>query len=204
MLPCASRRSSTRGELPLRDTRARRSRNGSDLLQEDTRRDARKRPTDRVREPHGLGDDLHGARGFGGTRSSRRPPAHARGSSRTINYPNSCRPANPESVSELRRVVSAQREARAHGAMVQARMSGRSRRPKSRSVAQGSSCANKCRASCWCASATRHPRFLERVVVDLLTAMGYGGGDSDMGRVTGRTGDGGIDGDHTGRCARVG
>ena len=38
------------------------------------------------------------------------------------------------------------------------------------------------------------PVFLERVVVDLLIAMGYGGGDAAMGRVTGRTGDGGIDG----------
>ena len=38
------------------------------------------------------------------------------------------------------------------------------------------------------------PVFLERVVVDLLIAMGYGGGDVAMGRVTGRSGDGGIDG----------
>lgn len=38
------------------------------------------------------------------------------------------------------------------------------------------------------------PDFLERVVVDLLIAMGYGGGDAAMGRVTGRSGDGGIDG----------
>jgi len=38
------------------------------------------------------------------------------------------------------------------------------------------------------------PAFLERVVVDLLIAMGYGGGDVTMGRVTGRSGDGGIDG----------
>ena len=38
------------------------------------------------------------------------------------------------------------------------------------------------------------PAFLERVVVDLLIAMGYGGGDVAMGRVTGRSGDGGIDG----------
>ena len=38
------------------------------------------------------------------------------------------------------------------------------------------------------------PAFLERVVVDLLIAMGYGGGDAARGRVTGRTGDGGIDG----------
>ena len=38
------------------------------------------------------------------------------------------------------------------------------------------------------------PAFVERVVVDLLTAMGYGGGDPDMGRVTGGSGDGGIDG----------
>ncbi len=38
------------------------------------------------------------------------------------------------------------------------------------------------------------PEFLEQVVVDLLLAMGYGGGDSQRGRVTGRSGDGGIDG----------
>ena len=38
------------------------------------------------------------------------------------------------------------------------------------------------------------PAFLERVVVDLLIAMGYGGGDAAMGRVTGRSGDGGIGG----------
>lgn len=38
------------------------------------------------------------------------------------------------------------------------------------------------------------PEFLEQVVVDLLLSMGYGGGDTDRGRVTGRSGDGGIDG----------
>ena len=38
------------------------------------------------------------------------------------------------------------------------------------------------------------PKFLERLVVDLLIAMGYGGGDATMGRVTGGPGDGGIDG----------
>ena len=38
------------------------------------------------------------------------------------------------------------------------------------------------------------PAFLEQVVVDLLIAMGYGGGDAAMGHVTGRSGDGGIDG----------
>ena len=38
------------------------------------------------------------------------------------------------------------------------------------------------------------PAFLERVVVDLLRAMGYGKGDAAMGQVTGRPGDGGIDG----------
>ncbi len=38
------------------------------------------------------------------------------------------------------------------------------------------------------------PSFLERVVVDLLIAMGYGRGDPTMGKVTGRSGDGGIDG----------
>ena len=38
------------------------------------------------------------------------------------------------------------------------------------------------------------PAFLEQVVVDLMIAMGYGGGDTAMGKVTGRSGDGGIDG----------
>ena len=38
------------------------------------------------------------------------------------------------------------------------------------------------------------PAFLEQAVVDLLIAMGFGGGDNAMGRVTGRSGDGGIDG----------
>ncbi len=38
------------------------------------------------------------------------------------------------------------------------------------------------------------PAFLERIVVDLLIAMGYGDGNADRGRVTGRSGDGGIDG----------
>ena len=38
------------------------------------------------------------------------------------------------------------------------------------------------------------PALLERTVVELLIAMGYGGGDAAMGRVTGRSGDGGIDG----------
>ena len=38
------------------------------------------------------------------------------------------------------------------------------------------------------------PAFLESVIIDLLIAMGYGGGDPGMGRVTGRSGDGGIDG----------
>ena len=38
------------------------------------------------------------------------------------------------------------------------------------------------------------PAFFEQVVVDLLIAMGYGGGDRAQGQVTGRSGDGGIDG----------
>ncbi|MCY4214322.1 MAG: restriction endonuclease [Gammaproteobacteria bacterium] len=38
------------------------------------------------------------------------------------------------------------------------------------------------------------PAFLEGVVVDLMVAMGYGGGNPAMGRVTGGPGDGGIDG----------
>ena len=38
-----------------------------------------------------------------------------------------------------------------------------------------------------------HTRF-EQLIVDLLLAMGYGGGDRAMGRRLGRSGDGGIDG----------
>ncbi len=38
------------------------------------------------------------------------------------------------------------------------------------------------------------PEFLEHVIVDLLVSMGYGGGDAAKSRVTGRSGDGGIDG----------
>ncbi len=38
------------------------------------------------------------------------------------------------------------------------------------------------------------PAFLERAVVDLLIAMGYGGGDTRMGGVTRRSDDSGIDG----------
>lgn len=38
------------------------------------------------------------------------------------------------------------------------------------------------------------PAFFERLVVDLLRAMGYGGASAMSGHVTGRAGDGGIDG----------
>lgn len=38
------------------------------------------------------------------------------------------------------------------------------------------------------------PEFFERLVVDLLVAMGYGGSRKDAGERLGRTGDGGIDG----------
>ena len=38
------------------------------------------------------------------------------------------------------------------------------------------------------------PGFFERVVIDLLVKMGYGGSRSDAGRAIGRSGDGGIDG----------
>jgi restriction system protein len=38
------------------------------------------------------------------------------------------------------------------------------------------------------------PAAFERLVVDLLVAMGYGGSVEDAGRVVGRSGDGGIDG----------
>ncbi len=38
------------------------------------------------------------------------------------------------------------------------------------------------------------PAFFERLIVDLLVKMGYGGGKLEMGRTLGRTGDGGVDG----------
>src|SRR5216684_4301290 len=38
------------------------------------------------------------------------------------------------------------------------------------------------------------PAFFERLVVDLLLKMGYGGSRIDAGRALGKTGDGGIDG----------
>lgn len=39
-----------------------------------------------------------------------------------------------------------------------------------------------------------NPAFFERLVVDLILAMGYGGGDVDSGLVSGAPSDGGIDG----------
>jgi restriction system protein len=38
------------------------------------------------------------------------------------------------------------------------------------------------------------PTFFETLIVDLLIAMGYGGGRSEMGKAVGKSGDGGIDG----------
>ena len=38
------------------------------------------------------------------------------------------------------------------------------------------------------------PRFFEKVVVDLLLSMGYGGSGFDAGKIVGKSGDGGIDG----------
>ncbi len=38
------------------------------------------------------------------------------------------------------------------------------------------------------------PRFFERLVVDLLVSMGYGGSRKDAGQAVGQSGDGGIDG----------
>lgn len=39
-----------------------------------------------------------------------------------------------------------------------------------------------------------HPQKFEQLIVDLLLAMGYGGGDRSMGERIGKSGDGGIDG----------
>jgi restriction system protein len=38
------------------------------------------------------------------------------------------------------------------------------------------------------------PAFFERLVVDVLLGMGYGGSREDAGRTTGKSGDGGLDG----------
>ncbi len=38
------------------------------------------------------------------------------------------------------------------------------------------------------------PKFFEKLVVDLLLAMGYGGSRKDAGEAVGKSGDGGIDG----------
>lgn len=38
------------------------------------------------------------------------------------------------------------------------------------------------------------PEFFEKLVVKLITAMGYGGSIDDAGRALGRSGDGGVDG----------
>ena len=38
------------------------------------------------------------------------------------------------------------------------------------------------------------PGFFERLIIDLLVRMGYGGGRVEMGRAFGRVGDGGVDG----------
>lgn len=38
------------------------------------------------------------------------------------------------------------------------------------------------------------PEFFERLVIDLLLAMGYGGSRADAGKAVGKSGDGGIDG----------
>jgi len=41
---------------------------------------------------------------------------------------------------------------------------------------------------------TQTPEFFERLVIDVLLAMGYGGDRAEMARRLGRSGDGGIDG----------
>ena len=38
------------------------------------------------------------------------------------------------------------------------------------------------------------PAFFERLIIDLLLKMGYGGGRADMAKALGRSGDGGVDG----------
>ena len=79
------------------------------------------------------------------------------------------------------------------------RIARRRRRKKSLTTPPGS-CARHWRPTSWRGSAQRPPAFLEHVVIDLLRKMGYGLGDPTMGRVTGRSGDGGIDGKITSIC----
>jgi len=53
---------------------------------------------------------------------------------------------------------------------------------------------NELRASLLDRIMSASPAFFEKVIVDLLLRMGYGGSRSDAGRRIGRSGDGGIDG----------
>ncbi|HXB69657.1 MAG TPA: restriction endonuclease [Candidatus Acidoferrales bacterium] len=50
---------------------------------------------------------------------------------------------------------------------------------------------------------TGTPAAFEKIVVDLLVAMGYGGSVEDAGKVVGKSGDGGIDGIVFPRCSRI-
>ncbi|HEV8263221.1 MAG TPA: restriction endonuclease, partial [Burkholderiales bacterium] len=45
-----------------------------------------------------------------------------------------------------------------------------------------------------CEGGLRSARFFEKLVLDVLVAMGHGGSLEDAARVLGQTGDGGVDG----------
>ena len=61
-------------------------------------------------------------------------------------------------------------------------------------TAPTNNCARRWRRMCWTGSGRRRPRFSNGWWWTCLIAMGYGRGDAAMGRVTGCSGDGGIDG----------
>ena len=66
--------------------------------------------------------------------------------------------------------------------------------PEERIEAAYSEITNELRAALLNRVIKGTPQFFEKVVVDLLTSMGYGGSRPDAGRRVGKTADGGIDG----------
>lgn len=66
--------------------------------------------------------------------------------------------------------------------------------PEERIEAAHTEITNELRAAILGRIASGTPQFFEKVVVDLLTSMGYGGSRANAGRRVGKTADGGIDG----------
>jgi restriction endonuclease Mrr len=66
--------------------------------------------------------------------------------------------------------------------------------PEERIEAAYTEITNELRAAILELSSKGTPRFFEKLVVDLLTGMGYGGSRTNAGRQAGKAADGGIDG----------